>query len=65
MITSMGTPRYLPATAFVGSKIYVFGGSRDSYCLDSAEAYDLSTGTWSYITPMGTRRCDLAAVATP
>ena len=59
----MGTARHGSTAAFAGSKLYVFGGFDGSSNLDTAEAYDLSTGTWSAITPMGTSRLDSAAAA--
>ena len=57
---------FLPSPTLANSKIYVMGGynSDDGY-LQTAEVYDMSTGTWSAIAPMGTARGGLAAVTTP
>ena len=61
----MDTPRMgLAAATGSDGTIYALGGNnRDSTHLDTVEAYDPSTNTWSPIAPMPTARRDLAAAA--
>jgi N-acetylneuraminic acid mutarotase len=70
-IASMGIGRMNLAAATLNGKIYAVGGEYrhtghefdDDFfvTINSAEAYDPTTNTWTAIAPMGTRRMNLAA----
>jgi hypothetical protein len=57
---------FWPAWAIAGpdGKIYALGGNNGTITfLDTAEAYDPYTDTWTTVAPMPTARRDLAATA--
>jgi len=43
----MLTPRYRPAVALLGGRLYAVGGSDGGSVVAGAEAFDLTTGVWS------------------
>ncbi|MHC5038073.1 MAG: Kelch repeat-containing protein [Planctomycetota bacterium] len=61
----MTTPRMGACSAVVGNTIYVFGGTLDYVnILNTVEAFDSSTGTWTTgLTPMPTPRADAMCAA--
>lgn len=71
-IKAMWSKRYGLAAVVLGGKIYALGGtdsrSTDSRggsstnCLNTVEAYDPSSNSWSIIKPMWFKRCRLGAV---
>jgi PKD repeat protein len=66
-LSSMSTPRVVPASAAVGNRIYVFGGGSTyrvgDNILPTVEVYDVVTDTWESEPDMPLARAWLAACA--
>jgi N-acetylneuraminic acid mutarotase len=55
--------RYVHATAAVGGKIYVIGGSNNSVALDLVQEFTPATGAWAVRHHLSSARYAMAAVA--
>ena len=62
-LASMGTARMVHASAAVGSKLYVFGGSGAGEDLHTVEVYDPASDSWVQGSSFAFKREYLAAVA--
>ena len=61
----MGAARWGCSAAMMGGKVYIMGeiGSGGSR-LSSVECFDLATGAWEVVAPMGTARFYGCSVST-
>jgi hypothetical protein len=55
------TARFYLAAGVVGDRLYAVGGEDNINFLNTVEAYDSASNTWSTKAPMPTRRFGLAA----
>ena len=65
-LASMSTVRHYHASAAVGGKLYVFGGSSASWArgaLSTAEVYDPASNSWAQVTSLTSARHSLGVVA--
>ena len=62
-LASMSTARREHASAVVGGKLYVFGGSGAGGRLSTAEVYDPASDSWSQVSSLTATRSNLVAVA--
>ena len=62
-LASMGTARQAHASAAVGGKLYVFGGSGGGASLSTAQVYDPASDSWAPVTGLTSARDHVAAVA--
>ena len=62
-LASMGTARRFHASAAVGGKLYVFGGSGADGNLSTAEVYDPASNSWAQGLSLTSPRDSFVAVA--
>ena len=65
LLASMSTARRCHASAAVGGKLYVFGGSGDELegLIRTAEVYDPASDSWVQVTSLTSLRSEMVAVA--
>ena len=62
-LASMGAAQRTHASAAVGGKLYVFGGTGDSGRLSTVEVYDPASGSWAQGPSLTSAHGFFAAVA--
>lgn len=62
MLTEMSTPRRAPSCAIIQNFLYVIGGHDGARYLNSAEMYNISSGTWAKLPSMFEERCKFSVI---